>query len=108
MKKSQFLRYIAAASDRTLRHACMKAAIKLSRFLKFLGARRTAAGLLEDAYKRFPVGARGDYGEKDLRIFGPESDKLIADFAGYQGAAAGTTAGRRPASPRRIPSSLLS
>lgn len=83
MKRSQLLTYIASASDRTARDACMKGAIKLSRLLKRLGAKNSAAGLLEDAYKRFPVGARGDYGEKDLRIFGPEPEKLIGDFAGY-------------------------
>ncbi|OGS68969.1 MAG: hypothetical protein A3J79_02525 [Elusimicrobia bacterium RIFOXYB2_FULL_62_6] len=83
MKRSQFLIYIASASDRTARDACMKTAIRLSRLLKRLGAKRSAAGLLEDAYIRFPVGARGDYGQKDLRIFGPDPEKLIADFAGY-------------------------
>lgn len=81
--RSQAVYFLTAASDRLFRNACMKGAIKLSRLLKHLGAKNAAAGLLEDAYRRFPVGARGDFGEKDLRIFGPEPEKLISDFAGY-------------------------
>ncbi len=83
MRKSQITCYIVATSDRITRNGCMKAAIRLSRFLRFLGAPRAAAGLLENAYRRFPVGARGDFGEKDLRIFGPHPDKVIADYAAY-------------------------
>lgn len=101
MKKSQFLRYIAAAFDRLLRNTLMKAAIKLSRFLKFLGAKKTAAGLLENAAIRFPVGARGDYGEKDLHLFGPRPDELIAGYANYL-KSEGRDHGRAPAHlPRR-------
>lgn len=101
MKKSQLLRYLAAASDRLLRNACLKAAIRLSRFLKFLGAKRAAAGLLEDASRRFPAGARGDYGEKDLHLFGPRPDELIAEYANYL-KSEGRDHGRAPAHlPRR-------
>ncbi|MBI4801482.1 MAG: hypothetical protein HY796_03060 [Elusimicrobia bacterium] len=83
MKTSQFTFYLAAAADRLIRNACMKAAIRLSRLLKFLGAKKAAAGLLQDATLRFPVGARGDFGEKDLRIFGTRPDELIAEYAHY-------------------------
>ena len=83
MKTSQLTVYIVATADRMIRNACMKGAIKLARFLKSLGAPHAAAGLLNDATRRFPVGARGDFGEKDLRIFGPHPGKLIADYAAY-------------------------
>lgn len=75
--------YIVSAADRLARDACMNTAIKLSRGLKLLGAKKTAAGLLADAYRRFPVGAHSDYGEKDQRLFGPKSEELISEFAAY-------------------------
>jgi len=83
VKTSQLLYYLASASDRLFRNACMKTAIKLSRLLKHLGRPRAAARLLNEAALRFPVGAHGDYGEKDLRIFGPRPDELIAGYADY-------------------------
>ena len=83
MKTSQFTFYIVAATDRMIRNASMKVALRLARVLKSLGAPHAAAGLLNDATRRFPVGARGDFGEKDRRIFGPHPEKLIADYAAY-------------------------
>ncbi|MCX5784401.1 MAG: hypothetical protein NTX59_01800 [Elusimicrobia bacterium] len=83
MRTSQLTFYIVATTDRLIRNACMKGALRLARLLKSLGAPHAAAGLLNDATRRFPVGARGDFGEKDRRIFGPHPEKLIADYAAY-------------------------
>ena len=83
MRKSQLKVYIAASGDRIVRNASMKGAIKISRFLKARGALRASTWLLTEATRLFPMGARGDFGQKDLRLFGPSPEKLIADYAAY-------------------------
>ena len=83
MRKSQLRVYIFASGDRIVRNACMKGAIKISRFLKNRGALRASSRLLTEATRLFPMGARGDFGEKDLRLFGPHPAQLIAEYASY-------------------------
>lgn len=83
MKTSQLTFYLAAAADRAVRDACLKAAMRSSRLLRSAGALRASELLLNGAARLFPVGARGDFGYKDLRIFGARPEELIAEFAAY-------------------------
>ena len=83
MRKSQLRVYIVASGDRIVRNACMKGAIKISRSLKARGSLRASTWLLTEATRLFPMGARGDFGQKDLSIFGPHPEKLIAEYAAY-------------------------
>jgi hypothetical protein len=74
---------MVAASDRIIRDACMKGAIRLSRSLKSRGYTRAASRLMNGATRWFPVGARGDFGQKDRPLFGRQPEKLIAEYAAY-------------------------